>query len=66
MSSRRAIKVNAIKELGDILYASNAKAILVQITRTTDFSKTSKPCHVGIYRIALAEYSQMRAHVPGF
>ena len=31
-----------------------------------DFPKTSKPCHVGIHWIALAEYSQMSTHVPGF
>ena len=31
-----------------------------------DFWKTSKPCHVGIHWIALAEYSQMSNHVPGF
>ena len=31
-----------------------------------DFLKSSKPCHVGIHWIALAEYSQMRTHVPGF
>ena len=28
--------------------------------------KTSKPCHVGIHSIALAEYSQMNTHMPGF
>ena len=31
-----------------------------------DFWKTSKPCRAGIHRIALAEYSQMSTHVPGF
>ena len=30
------------------------------------FWKPSKPCHVGIHWIALAEYSQMSTHVPGF
>ena len=30
------------------------------------FLKPSKPCHVGIHCIALAEYSQMSTHVPGF
>ena len=29
------------------------------------FQKPSNPCHVGIHRIALAEYSQMSIHVPG-
>ena len=31
-----------------------------------DFWKTSKPCHVGIHLKALAEYSHMSTHVPGF
>ena len=31
-----------------------------------DLWKPSKPCCVGIYSIALAEYSQMSTHVPGF
>ena len=31
-----------------------------------DCFKPSKPCHVGIHWIALAEYSQMSNHVPGF
>ena len=31
-----------------------------------DFRKQSKPCRVGIHLIALAEYSQMSTHVPGF
>ena len=30
-----------------------------------DFWKPSKPCHVGIHRIALAKFSQMSTHVPG-
>ena len=28
--------------------------------------KTSKPCHVGIHWKALAKYSGMSIHVPGF
>ena len=31
-----------------------------------DFWKQSKPCHIGIHWRALAEYSQMSIHVPGF
>ena len=42
---------------------SNATATLV---KAQDFWKPSKPCHVGIHLIALAEYSQMSTHVPGF
>ena len=42
---------------------SNAKATLVQSTRT---QRSSKPCHFGIHRIALAENSQMITHVPVF
>ena len=34
--------------------------------KSKDFWKPSKPCHVGIHWIALAEYSQMSTHVPGF
>ena len=30
------------------------------------FGKLSKPYHVGIHWIALAEHSQMSTHVPGF
>ena len=30
------------------------------------FWKSSKPCHVGIRWIALAEFSHMSTHVPGF
>ena len=30
-----------------------------------DFQKRSKPCHVGIHPIALAEYSQMSTHLTG-
>ena len=30
------------------------------------FWKSSKPCHVGIHLKALAEYSQMSTHLPGF
>ena len=31
-----------------------------------DFWKPSKPCHVGIHGIALAEHSQVNTHEPGF
>ena len=31
-----------------------------------DFRKPSKPCHVGIHWIALAEYSHMSTHLPEF
>ena len=30
------------------------------------FLNSSKPCHVGSHWIALAEYSQMSTHMPGF
>ena len=48
-----------------ILITSNTQAT-VQSTRTLRFSKSSKPCHVGIHWIALAEYSKMSTQVPGF
>ena len=38
----------------------------VQRTRMQRFLESSKPCHVGIHWIALAEYSQTSTHVPGF
>ena len=34
--------------------------------RRKDFEKPSKPCPVGIHWIAIAEYSQMSTHKPGF
>ena len=48
-----------------IFKPSNAEATFVQSTRIQRFLKT-KPCHVSIYRKALAKYSQMSTHVPGF
>ena len=46
----------------------NAEATfsLIQSTRSQRFEKTSKPCQVGIHKIALTENSQMGTHVPGF
>ena len=37
-----------------------------QAHRWKDFWKSSVPCHVGIHKKALAEYSQMSINVPGF
>ena len=34
--------------------------------RCKNLWKTSKPCHVGTHWKALAEYSQMSTHMPGF
>ena len=49
----------------NIFNPSNAEAIpLSKEHGCKDFFKASKPCHVGIRRIALAEYSQMSTHVP--
>ena len=45
----------------NIFIPSNAKA-----QEHKDFQKPSKPCHASIHWIALAESSQMSAHVPGF
>ena len=50
----------------DSLNPSNAKATFAQSTRTQRFLKTSEPCHVGIYWIALAEHPQMSTHLPVF
>ena len=44
----------------------NAEAIFVQSARMQRLLKKSKPCHVGIHWMVLAEYSQMYTHVPGF
>ena len=42
------------------------RQLLAKAQGHKDFvEKTSKPCHVGIHRIALAEYSQMSTCVPG-
>ena len=41
------------------------RLLFVKRTRMQRFLKTSKPSHVGIQRIALAENSQMSTHVPG-
>ena len=45
---------------------SNAETTFIQSTRCKDFWKPSKPCNVGIYWRALAEYSQMSTYVPVF
>ena len=42
------------------LLSSNAS------TRTKDFWKTSKPCHIGIHWIAPNEFYQISIHGPGF
>ena len=49
-----------------IIKPINAEATFVQAQGCKDFLNTSKPCCVGIHRIALAEYSQMSIHIPGF
>ena len=45
---------------------SNAEATFFLSTWTHIFWKPLKPCHVGIHWIALAEYSHMNTHIPGF
>ena len=50
-----------------LLNPSNAEAILSSKAQgNRNLCKPSKPCHVGIHWIALAEYSQMSTHLPGF
>ena len=44
----------------------NAEATFSKSTRTQKFWKPSKPCHVGIRWIALAEFSWMSTYLPGF
>ena len=50
----------------DSINLSNAEATFFQNTRTQNFRKPSKPCHVGTHWIALPEYFQMSTHLPGF
>ena len=46
---------------------SNAEAILFsKVQGHESLWKSSKPCDVGIHWKALAEYSQMSTHLPGF
>ena len=45
---------------------SNAVTTFSQRQRRKDFQKPSKPYHVGIHWIALAEYSQMSTNMPVF
>ena len=49
-----------------LLNPRNAEATFDQSTRMQNLWKPSKPCHVGIHWIALAEDSQMSTHLPGF
>ena len=48
----------------DINPSNASEATFDRSTRL--FWKLSKPCHIGIHWIALAEFSQMSTHVPGF
>ena len=45
---------------------SNAEQLLSKARGCKDFRKPSKPCHVGIHWKALAEYSHLSTHMPGF
>ena len=42
------------------------RLLLSKAHRCKDFRKPSKPCHVGMHWIALAEYSRMSTHLLGF
>ena len=42
------------------------RLILSKAQGCEDLWKAFKPCHVGIHWIALAQYSQMSTHMPGF
>ena len=57
-SFRYSVKIKAVIY---IFYPSNSKHKEAQ-----NFKKTSEPCCVGIHGLALAEYSQISIHVPGF
>ena len=49
-----------------ILTLPMLRRLLSKAQGRKEFPKSSKPCHVGINRIALAEYSQMSTHMPRF
>ena len=58
--------------MSDHVYAPDANGLTLPMHRLIPkqkdakiFLKSSKPCHVGIHWIALAEYSQMGNHMPG-
>ena len=52
-------QVSSVIHLYDIKPKANAQECRI-------FLKPFKRCHVGIHWKALAEYSQMSTHVPGF
>ena len=49
-----------------LINLSNAEATFIQCQECKHFWKPSKPCHSGIYWIALIAYSQISTHTPGF
>ena len=55
-----------ISESTYFLNSFNAEAPASKALGHKDFLKSSKPCHVGIHWIALAEYSEISTHMPGF
>ena len=50
----------------DILTLPMLRLFLSKAQEHIDLLKPSKPCHVGIHWIALAENSYMSTHLPGF
>ena len=52
--------------LKSVLTLLRLRLLLFKAKGPKDFWKSSKPCHVGIHWIALAECSQLSTHVPGF
>ena len=50
----------------NVVNTSNAEATFTLSARMQNLRKPSKPCHVGIHWITLAEYSQMSTHMLGF
>ena len=50
----------------DFLTLPMLRLLLSKAQGHNDFWKPSEPCHVGVHWIALAEYSQMSTHLPGF
>ena len=54
------------KTLSKYLTLLMLSLLLSKAQECKNLRKTSKPCHIGIHLKALAEYSQLSTHVPGF
>ena len=62
----RTVLMNSSHEWRALLTLPMLRLLSSKEQGCKDFWKPSKPCQVGIHWIALAEYSQMSTHLPGF